>query len=718
MKGLSFLNPWLLAGLAAVAVPIIIHLINRRRAFMHRFAAIEFLLHSQRRIAAKFRLKQILLLLLRCAAVAMVCAALARPVLSTLGHTPAGGREPTSLVLILDNSYSMQYRTNGWTLFDRGRASARNLLKSLRKSDNAAIFLGPEASAASATGLSFDTGALLRDLDGAKCSFGTTDIPAWITAALPLLRDSKLPHKRLCVLTDGARHGWSGGNPKALEGALKAAGVQCDVLDVSAGARLPNMALAGLDVGRVGSEVSLVTARIANHTGRVAGGIACSVSVDGKKISSGFADAAAGTTAIKQFTSGAPAPGYHVCEVRLEADQESGLAVDDVRWVSLSAGRPVNTLVVDGAPGPHVYASETFYLERALNPDAGRGPVRATVVTEAQFATQNLTDFDAVFLCNVGTVPAAKIRELSAFVERGGGVFISVGDNVDANYYGRYLPFLPEPLRDKKDLEPAGQEGGPGKAPVSLKVVGEEGNALAQALKSAGADLSRVTVKKAFYLEATAGSQARRILSYTNDAPALVERTPDVGRTVGAGRVLLLTTTVDRDWTNLPIMPSFLPLMQLSARYLAGRMEERPQLDTLVGRAVELTLPADCKRVRLTNPAGVVREIEVSGWRPPKRLRVAETGIPGPYEIALAGMPRGDERTGFVVNLDAESESNLKKISGKELAAYGARMMGVRDAGEVDMDYLEFGAERGLWAPLLAAFLFIAAVECLLARKP
>jgi len=104
MRGISFLNPWLLFGLGAVAIPIIIHLINRRRAFLYPFAAIEFLLRSQRRIAARFHLKQILLLLVRCAAVAALCGALARPILSRIGVTPVATHEPTSLALVVDNS--------------------------------------------------------------------------------------------------------------------------------------------------------------------------------------------------------------------------------------------------------------------------------------------------------------------------------------------------------------------------------------------------------------------------------------------------------------------------------------------------------------------------------------------------------------------------------------------------------------------------------------
>jgi hypothetical protein len=223
MRSLSFLNSWLLLGLGTVAIPIVIHLINRRRAYMHRFAAIEFLLRSQRRVAMRFRLRQLLLLLIRCAALVFLCSALAKPVLSSFGVTPTGAHQPTSVVIIVDNSYSMRCMLGGQSLFERARVAARNLLNTLRSTDNAALFLGPAPSPSSSTGLTFDLASLLRDLESASCSFGTTDLPGWVKPALSVLRESRLSSKRVCVLTDGARHAWrpfdhAQGRPELVEG--------------------------------------------------------------------------------------------------------------------------------------------------------------------------------------------------------------------------------------------------------------------------------------------------------------------------------------------------------------------------------------------------------------------------------------------------------------------------------------------------------------------
>jgi hypothetical protein len=180
---------------------------------------------------------------------------------------------------------------------------------------------------------------------------------------------------------------------------------------------------------------------------------------------------------------------------------------------------------------------------------------------------------------------------------------------------------------------------------------------------------------------------------------------------------------VDRAWTDLPINTAFLPFVQITTRYLAGRMKDPPRLDTTVGRRVELAVPPACTRARITAPREIVKEFEVSGLPlagtpPARRLSFADTSAPGAYEIAFLGMPRGEERLGFVVNLDAESESDLRRISDQELAWFGGHRVESPVRGEVSMSYLDFQVERGLWAPLLAGVLFLLVGECLLARRP
>src|SRR5262245_56006820 len=109
---MSFLQPWLLAALPLVALPLIIHLINQRRFQTIRWAAMMFLLAAQRMARGYSRLRQWLIMLFRMLVVAGLVLAVARPLASGWLGSVAGGKADTTLIL-LDRSPSMQEQASG-----------------------------------------------------------------------------------------------------------------------------------------------------------------------------------------------------------------------------------------------------------------------------------------------------------------------------------------------------------------------------------------------------------------------------------------------------------------------------------------------------------------------------------------------------------------------------------------------------------------------------
>ncbi len=166
------------------------------------------------------------------------------------------------------------------------------------------------------------------------------------------------------------------------------------------------------------------------------------------------------------------------------------------------------------------------------------------------------------------------------------------------------------------------------------------------------------------------------MLRYENGAPALVEA--DIGR----GRVLLLTTTVDREWTDLPIRPGFLPLMQEAARYLAGAPSGESSAAVTVGANGEIALEPDDRRIEIVKPAGESRWLTPTrahgdARRASARVTFAETDEPGLYRVRAS---RADgtivERpdAGFVVNLDTRESDPTRLADDKRPdRARGAR---------------------------------------------
>ena len=204
---------------------------------------------------------------------------------------------------------------------------------------------------------------------------------------------------------------------------------------------------------------------------------------------------------------------------------------------------------------------------------------------------------------------------LTRYVEAGGGLFISVGDRVDVDAWNQTMKaVLPQPLGLKRsaaalpgahpegetvDLRPAERL-----APIDRR------HPLLAAFPAKGEGLASARFFQFMLLGPMPDAPGRRIvLRYESGAPALVDAE------IGRGRVLLLTTTVDREWTDLPIRPGFLPLVQEAARYLAGAPSGEATAAIIVGGKREIALGADDRRVEVVKPGGESRWLTPGGAR-------------------------------------------------------------------------------------------------------
>ena len=142
---MSFQSPWMLAGLAAALLPIIIHLIHRRRPRRQPFAAIELLLRSIERVERRWRLRRILLLAMRILAMCALPLAAARPWFGTPAAVAAMSQGPRRVAIVIDGSLSMRAHYGGRaTAFDRAVAAARGVVEKLGPEDQALFVLATD----------------------------------------------------------------------------------------------------------------------------------------------------------------------------------------------------------------------------------------------------------------------------------------------------------------------------------------------------------------------------------------------------------------------------------------------------------------------------------------------------------------------------------------------------------------------------------------------
>lgn len=637
-----WLVPALLFGTALAVVPLFVHLVGRHRAARVPFAALDFLLLANKRLARRLRFRQALLLLLRTALVVALALMMAKPVWEATAELPLLHAGWPSVVLIVDDTPSMQRVAGRNTLLARAQQRARELLQSTTVGSAVAVLSVVDPSGPLAA-LSRDRRRVWAAVDRLRAGYRHATLGPALDQALRLLQDAGAARGLVVVLSDLAAHGL----PRALP--AWPPGVALQPIDVAAGLPHANRAVVELSAapsGAPGRRSMRFSARVCNFAAAPTR-TPVYLAVGERRLAQGELSLSAGGCAYQHFQHSFAVGGVHEVTVSLAPD---ALAFDDVRYLRAEVAGEVRLLLVNGAPAAIRQQDELFYLQSALAVESGdRQRLLARAVRSDDFDPRQLSGFDGVALCNVRALAPAQVAALERYVAAGGGLLLTVGDAVDAERYNAILGrLLPQPLRgvtstDADRASNLGLGALDANHPLGASLASEAG----------GAGLARVRVKRAMRLEPSARGERRVVLRYDDGSPALVEAAH------GAGRVLLWTTTIDRDWTDLPIRPGFLPLMQQLVRYLGRAPLVGAGRDVVVGMQTEVTPPFGCSELRLlVAPGGVTRRWGEAAWREGQVLEVV-ADRPGFYRLSgrVGGELRALPQQSFAANVElAESQ--------------------------------------------------------------
>src|SRR3569832_1334968 len=142
---MNFLAPAFLGARAAIAVPVLIHLINRERKVVVEFPSLMFIQRIPYKSVRRQKIRHLLLLIMRCLALALLVAAFARPFFQKR-QVAVGGSGAREVVILLDQSSSMGYANR----CDKARDAAKKVVSSLGQNDRGTLVLfANDASVAS-----------------------------------------------------------------------------------------------------------------------------------------------------------------------------------------------------------------------------------------------------------------------------------------------------------------------------------------------------------------------------------------------------------------------------------------------------------------------------------------------------------------------------------------------------------------------------------------
>lgn len=712
---MSFLAPLLLWGTLLGSVPLIIHLLNRRRFRRVEWAPMRLLKLTIRRNRRRIQIEQLLLLLLRIAIPILLFLMLARPILDPTGlegWAGFGGR--TSRIVLVDDSLSMGFSTEGPPAFHRAREVAADLLSGANPQDRCSLVT---TSSPRVPVLLEVEGSRGDELAGAALGLMQTEtLGSWPTVLDGLdavLEASTYPKPQVTIVTDLRRSGWDEG-VSALAQRWNERGVQLRIVDVGeeAGANLAVEALEPIDRTILADAESRWSATIRNDSPRSLTGLSAIVRVDDAPAEVPLPEIAPGQSAQVPITVRFPGPGPHVLSIELPDDALPG---DNRRWAAVSVKDALRIRLVDGEPSSEPFGGEVDYLAAPLTIGVGEAEAwRVEVALEEDFLSDRLDPPDVLVLANVASPTREQADRLARLVREGMGLMIFTGGQIDVGLYHDLLDrddarLLPARMRSVVDQEIRG-----------LVVEQVRPSPLEALLELRASALERVSVRQIMTVDDPAEEEATgevRVLARWNDpsrSPAIIERV------VGEGRVLLWTTTADRDGSDWPIEPSFVLAVREAVRGSA-----RPtSLETIIsaGEPVRQVVRTDMQLedVRLFPPndaepvaLSAVPISDPSDDGAAVAIDVTDTRRGGLYRIAWDEGLIGLQQAIYAANPDPR-ESQLDRIGADELKGM-LRPLDVEVATARTGDAMRSPTGRELWRPMAACLLGFMLFEPVLA---
>lgn len=646
----SLLHPWLLVGAVGASLPVLIHLIGRRRAPTVRFAAFDFLASVNKRLARRERLRQFLLLLLRTLAVLALVGAVARPMPPRATAATASSRK---LALVVDASASMAYEIDGESLLDRAKTRARDVLSNLQPGDMVSLAVADDDVRTPVQNPTLDLSTVRDALAALEKPRGTADLGGAVEKALAAFGDEGTGVS-LVVVSDLALNSFEQLQPTTMDPPPQ-------VVLLDAAEREPLAALGNLGIERV--ELTRAEGLPSERTVRVVVRNFGAQAVERQRLElrvnetithRAYVSVAPRGMEEKVFTQNFEGPGLYPGDVRLVDPANDGLSADDAAPFVAVVSRGVQILAINGDPRTTPYEDELFFLERALEVvPAGDPPIVVASLTADEFSAgdHDLGGYDAVVLANVGALSPNAVEALGTHVAAGGGLLIALGDRMsfeDAN--NRYRDLLAHPLRDLA----LAADPDAGTPPLGIGEMDWDHPVLSGLDAPVEDSLRGSRTRRYFNLDVGAGQAVRTLLRFANGAPALVE-----ARDAGGGRRLLLTTSLDVDMTDLPLRTSFVALMQRLVRYLAGASDVATGFAARAGETLEVPVPTGASAVRLTSPENQILVQEGTG-----RVRLGPLTTPGIYHAEMRVDSNWAERADLSVAVRPTlAESDYQPIS-------------------------------------------------------
>ena len=719
---MTFLNPFVLLGLAAAAIPIILHLLNIRKLRTIEFSTLTFLKELQKSKMRRVKIRQLLLLVLRTLLVILIVVAFSRPALKgTL--TGIGTHAKTTIVIIFDDTYSMSLHNERGTFLKQAQVTAFHLAEMLKEGDDALFIRLSDLPQATIGEPTHDIQKIRSAIRQSEAQYKHGTIEEALRLSSRLLLQSKNFNKEIYILTDNQK-------TTALERATQDAPLQQGSLS---GVKLFIVSFSDKPFENVGIEkVEIPSAlfqkgkpfsvRASVHnfgTTRVQNYLV-NMFLDGARVMQKSVSVEGGGVAAVDFSATPQRTGFLSGYVELEEDAFDG---DNKCFFSVTIPSQLSVLVASSHPG------SSLNIRLALGLVNHEGTSTSLVLKEIapeQLTSSSLAQTNVVILSNASSLSSTQSAQLAYFSAQGGGVILFPGDLMNpAAYSSTLLPRLGLPA-----LRPIERRSSSGSAFLSFDKI-DFGHPVFQGMFENARGVSQrngnVESPKVFSaIRFVSEKEIRSIISLSDGTPFLWEKISSYGRFLG------FAVAASTGWSDFPLKGIFVPLLYQTILYAAsGGRTLAPPAPVVVGTRSDIPITRSKKNslgkgslssqaVTILDPSGRETLVQASlspaaGTSP--TLAFNNASVPGIYTVVQAG----DTLAQIPVNIDpVESNGEQAAFDDFEVMAkrYGGNAItSVHDPETIDTVVLQsrFGVE--LWKYFLLGALALALIEMIVARE-
>lgn len=747
----DFINPWMLAGLAGVSLPVLAHLLSRRKYDTVEWGAMQFL-ELGRNARRRIKLEELLLLALRMGMIALIAIALSRPWMSGGLANTFASKPACDLAIVIDSSYSTDWNAKAQTPREQAVSWAKNLVDQLGPGETVGLIDARGNVEAKVPTLTRDRSLIRETLDDLPKPSGSSRLNDGILRGLQMVNAGTNVSRHVVVVTDGQFHPWRDADEHLwlqLKELREQSTVPADVWVVSTQkqqARQNNDAVDRLQLSRELTVVNFpvrIRTRLKNSGAKAASNRKVYLEVDGQRLADKTISVRVepdGQATI-EFEHRFRTSGSHVLAVSIDEDSLPG---DDRSEAAIEITDALPILLVDASSSPDPARSEVFFAKSALTAVANPTPwIAARTISSPAFSQASIGDAQVIMLANVPRLTDKQLDTIKEFVDNGGGLGIALGDQIDEQWYNSTLfdrgnGLLPAWLENVESA-PTGID----EAPTTIlseslqlpwisqfQTGGDDGLLDARFTRWYSTTLRPELLPEADaspekeatdenVAEDDSKSTGRPVAStagsYSNGDAFLLSRP------FGRGRVALVTSTLDADWTTLPARPDYVAFLHEWIFQLASGRVAR-NVDTGSPLLFPIAQDDDSANWVFINPDGEELEALAAGDELRPMVRLDQTHLPGTYRLRNRPLaneqpnPANDEF--FVVNFD-RSESELTPLTDELWAELTdeERLHRIETPDEL-FESLETAASRiELWHLLLLAFVAILIGEVFMTRR-